>query len=220
VSGNFTHRSRDTLNAAAVLTSCCNKGSGMASRREAVARQIPRLRRYARALTRDDGEADDLIQDTLERALVRLDQWRDGDNPCKWMLSILHNLHVDSLRRQSRRPLHVGLENVGFSGSASAADGASGCDVDRALQHMSIGQRQVLLLVGVEGLTYAETAGVLGIPIGTVMSRLARGRGRLRLLMACEDALKGGQVASRRPRLAASRLPQGAAAWRPPPQRQ
>ena len=85
----------------------------MASRREAVVGQIPRLRRYARALTGDDGEADDLIQDTLERALVRLDQWRDGDNPCKWMFSILHNLHVDSLRRRSRRPLHVGLESVG-----------------------------------------------------------------------------------------------------------
>jgi RNA polymerase sigma-70 factor (ECF subfamily) len=192
----------------------------MASRREAVVRQIPSLRRYARALTRDDSEADDLIQDTLERALVRLDQWRGGDNPRKWMLSILYNLHVDGLRRQSRRPMHVGLENVGFSRSAAAADAASGCDVDRALQHMSAGQRQVLLLVGVEGLTYAETAGVLGIPIGTVMSRLARGRDRLRLLMACDGALSGGQVASRRSRLAASRRPQDAAAWRTPPQRQ
>jgi RNA polymerase sigma-70 factor (ECF subfamily) len=192
----------------------------MASRREAVVGQIPRLRRYARALTADEGEADDLIQDTLERALVRLDQWRDGDNPCKWMFSILHNLHVDSLRRRSRRPLHVGLESVGAAASAAAADGASGCDVDRALQHLNVGQREVLLLVGVEGFTYAETADVLDIPIGTVMSRLARGRDRLRLLMACDEALKGDRVALRRDKVAAGRLPPSAVAWRPPPQRQ
>jgi RNA polymerase sigma-70 factor (ECF subfamily) len=193
----------------------------MASRQEAVVRQIPRLRRYARALTGDDGETDDLIQDTLERALARIDQWRDGDNPCKWMLSILHNLHVDGLRRRSRRPLHVGLENVGLSSTAAAADSASGCDVDRALQLMSVGQRQVLLLVGVEGLTYAETADVLGIPIGTVMSRLARGRDRLRLLMACENGISDERAAVRRPRLAAGRLPpRSTPAWRAPRQRQ
>ena len=191
----------------------------MASRQEAVVGQIPRLRRYARVLTGDDGEADDLIQDTLERALLRLDQWRDGDTPCKWMFSILHNLHVDSLRRRSRRPLHVGLESVGAAASAAAADGASGCDVDRALQHLNVGQREVLLLVGVEGFTYAETADVLEIPIGTVMSRLARGRDRLRLLMTCEDGIKGDRVALR-PAKVAGRLSPSAAAWRPPPQRQ
>src|SRR5262245_44422678 len=100
----------------------------MAARQEAVLHQIRHLRRYARALTGDDGEADDLTQDTLERALVRLHQWRDDDNPCKWMLSILHNLYVDNERRKARRPLHVGLESVGAS-AAAAADGASGCDV-------------------------------------------------------------------------------------------
>ena len=187
----------------------------MASRREAVVRQIPRLRRYARALTGDDAEAEDLIQDTLERALLRLDQWREGEDPCKWMLSILHNLYVDGLRRRSRRPLHVGLESVGASTFAPAADGVSGGDVDRALQLLNVGQREVLLLAGVQGLTYAETADVLGIPIGTVMSRLARGRDRLRLLMACEEALKGDRAALRRTKLLPS-----AAAWRTPPQRQ
>ena len=83
------------------------------SRREAVTAEIPRLRRYARALLGDSSEADDLIQDTLERALARLDQWRDGDNPRKWLFSILHNLHVDGLRRKSRRPPHVGLDSLG-----------------------------------------------------------------------------------------------------------
>jgi RNA polymerase sigma-70 factor (ECF subfamily) len=158
-------------------------GSGVASRREVVAAEIPRLRRYARALTGDDSEADDLIQDTLERALARLDQWRDGANPCHWLFSILHNLHIDGLRRRSRRPLHLGLESVGADQSAAAADAVSGCDVDRALQLLSGQQREVLLLVGVQGLTYAEAANVLSIPIGTVMSRLARGRDRLRELM-------------------------------------
>jgi RNA polymerase sigma-70 factor (ECF subfamily) len=153
------------------------------SRREAVAAEIPRLRRYARALIGDDGEADDLIQDTLERALARLPQWREGDNPRKWLFSILHNLHIDGLRRRSRRPPHVGLESVGADQSEPAADGASSHDLDSALRHLSGDQRQVVLLVGLEGLSYAETAEVLKIPVGTVMSRLARGRDRLRTLM-------------------------------------
>jgi RNA polymerase sigma-70 factor, ECF subfamily len=153
------------------------------SRREAVAAEIPRLRRYARALLGDSSEADDLIQDTLERALARLDQWRDGDSPRKWLFSILHNLHVDGLRRKSRRPPHVGLDNLGADQSAPAADGVSGCDLDQALQLLTGDQREVVLLVGLEGLSYAETAQVLSVPIGTVMSRLARGRERLRSLM-------------------------------------
>jgi RNA polymerase sigma-70 factor (ECF subfamily) len=164
----------------------------VSSRRDAVAAEIPRLRRYARALVGDNGEADDLIQDTLERALARLDQWRDGDSPRKWLFSILHNLYVDGLRRKSRRPPHVGLDSLGVEQSAPAADGASGRDIDRALQLLSGEQRQVLLLVGLEGLSYAETAGVLDIPVGTVMSRLARGRGRLRALMGYEDGDRGG----------------------------
>jgi len=164
----------------------------LSSRRNAVAAEIPKLRRYARALTGDDGEADDLIQDTLERALARLGQWRDGDSPRKWLFSILHNLHVDGLRRKSRRPPHVGLDSVGADQSAPAADGASGRDLDRALQLLPSEQREVVLLVGLEGLSYAEAAEVLAIPVGTVMSRLARGRGRLRALMGYEGGYEGG----------------------------
>lgn len=169
----------------------------MSTRREAVTAEIPRLRRYARALVGDDGEADDLIQDTLERALARLDQWRDGDTPRKWLFSILHNLHVDGLRRKSRRPPHVGLDNVGVEHSAPAADGASSRDLDRALQLLSGEQRRVVLLIGLEGLSYAETAEILEIPVGTVMSRLARGRDRLRALMDY-DGDKTGRAALRR----------------------
>ena len=169
----------------------------MASRRDAVAAEIPRLRRYARALVGSNAEADDLIQDTLERALARLDQWRDGESPRKWLFSILHNLHVDGLRRKSRRPPPVGLDSLGPEQSAPAADGASGRDLDRALQQLSGEQREVVLLVGLEGLTYAETAEVLDIPVGTVMSRLARGRGRLRTLMDYEGGDKGGDTGGR-----------------------
>lgn len=169
----------------------------MLSRRDAVTAEIPRLRRYARALIGDDGEADDLIQDTLERAIGRLHQWREGDNPRKWLFSILHNLHVDGLRRRSRRPPHVGLDNVGVDQS-SPADGASGRDLDTALQLLSREQRQVVLLVGLEGLSYAETAEVLAIPVGTVMSRLARGRDRLRGLMDYEGGDKGSRTSLRR----------------------
>ena len=104
----------------------------LSSRREAVAAEIPRLRRYARALLGDDAEADDLIQDTLERALARLPQWRDGENPRKWLFSILHNLHVDGLRRKSRRPPHVGLESVGPDQFSPSVDGATGRDLDHA----------------------------------------------------------------------------------------
>ena len=170
----------------------------MASRRDAVAAEIPRLRRYARALTGDDGEADDLIQDTLERGLARLGQWREGESPRKWLFSILHNLHVDGLRRKSRRPPHVGLESLGIDQSSPAADGASGRDLDRALQHLSREQRQVVLLVGLEGLSYAEAAEVLDIPVGTVMSRLARGRDRLRGLMDYEGGGEDGRPSLRR----------------------
>jgi RNA polymerase sigma-70 factor, ECF subfamily len=169
------------------------------SRPEAVAAEIPRLRRYARALLGDSGEADDLIQDTLERAIGRLHQWREGDNPRKWLFSILHNLHVDHLRRKSRRPPHVGLDSLDTDpATVPAADGASGGDIDRALQMLSVEQRRVVLLVGLEGLSYAETAEVLDIPVGTVMSRLARGRERLRLLMDHGGGDRSGRAGLRR----------------------
>ena len=102
-----------------------------------------------------------------------------------------------STRRKSRRPPHVGLDNVGVEHSAPAADGASGRDLDQALQLLSGEQRRVVLLVGLEGLSYAETAEILEIPVGTVMSRLARGRDRLRSLMDY-DGDKNGRAQLRR----------------------
>lgn len=168
------------------------------SRQDAIAAEIPRLRRYARALIGDDGEADDLIQDTLERGIARIEQWREGENPRKWLFSILHNLHVDGLRRRSRRPLHVGLENVGAEQCEPPADTGTGRDLDKALQMLSLEQREVVLLVGLEGLSYLEAAEVLQVPVGTVMSRLARGRDRLRLLMDYRDGDRNGRSTLRR----------------------
>jgi RNA polymerase sigma-70 factor (ECF subfamily) len=168
------------------------------SRQDAIAAEIPRLRRYARALIGDDGEADDLIQDTLERGIARIEQWREGDNPRKWLFSILHNLHGDGLRRRSRRPLHVGLENVGAAQPEPPADTGTGRDLDKALQMLSREQREVVLLVGLEGLSYLEAAEVLQVPVGTVMSRLARGRERLRLLMDYRDGDRNGRSTLRR----------------------
>lgn len=147
--------------------------------------QIPALRRYAWALLRDRDAADDLVQDTLERAIAR---WplrrRDGDLRA-WLFTIQRNLFVTGLRERARRGAHLGdeaLEQV----AAEAAHPDSGLharDVLAGLDLLAEEQRSVLLLVGVEDLSYEEAARVLGVPLGTVMSRLSRGRERLRQVM-------------------------------------
>ena len=150
---------------------------------EAIAAEIPRLRRYARALVGREGEADDLVQDCLERAIVKIDLWRDGESPRRWLFTILHNIHVDRRRGLLRRPEVVELSDSIADPTASAAEGITKCEVSAALQKLPEEQRETVLLVGLEGLSYAETADVLGVPIGTVMSRLSRGRDRLRQLL-------------------------------------
>jgi len=147
-------------------------------RRQAIASEIPRLRRYARALLGDRGEPDDLVQECLVRALRRQRQWRRGESPRKWLFTILHNLYVDGVRATANRPGLVALDEAAtemHDGDPSAA-----IDIGRGLASLPVEQRQVVLLVGLEGLSYAEAADVLGVPIGTIMSRLARGRERLR----------------------------------------
>jgi RNA polymerase sigma-70 factor, ECF subfamily len=152
----------------------------------AIASEIPRLRRYARALSGSDTDADDLVQETLTRALTHLDQWQVDDSPRKWLFSILHNHFIDGVRRTSRRPTHLSIDAGDAILIDIGEDAGIRRDLDQGLQSLSESHRQVLLLVGLEGLTYAETAAVLNIPLGTVMSRLARARERLRLLMACD----------------------------------
>jgi RNA polymerase sigma-70 factor (ECF subfamily) len=151
---------------------------------------LPRLRRYARALTGERFAADDLVQDTLERALSRFAQFRLGTRLDAWLLTIMHNLFINQIRRQAAQPPHDPIDEafVEPAVAASQNDTLGLRDLDRALAQLPAEQREVLLLVSLEDLSYEETATVLGIPVGTVMSRLSRGRERLRALLAGEGA--------------------------------
>jgi RNA polymerase sigma-70 factor (ECF subfamily) len=142
---------------------------------------IPALRRYARALVRDRANADDLVQDCLERAISRWSQRRDGEVR-SWLFTILHNLAIDRFRQTKTRGPHVPIDDVGEDafGTAAVQDQTLMYqDVLNKLAHLPEDQRAVLLLVAVEDLSYAQAAKVLDIPVGTVMSRLARARERL-----------------------------------------
>lgn len=150
--------------------------------------QIPRLRRYAWALLGDHARADDLVQDTLERALSRLHLWRRGSDLRAWLFSIMHSIYVNEIRR-SRRWARVIIDGV-EPDSAPAAhhdEPMALHDMLSALARLPDEFRTVVLLVGLEEMSYYEAAKVLGIPVGTVMSRLARGRERLRALMSGEQ---------------------------------
>lgn len=152
---------------------------------------IPALRRYARALLRDRSAADDLVQDCLERAVSRWHQRRNEDDVRPWIFAILHNLAMTRLRRASRLPVHVALQDVGGTPlvlEAPQEDRLRYRDLLSGLSKLSEDQRTVLLLVTVEELSYAEAARVLGVPIGTVMSRLSRARERLFRLMSADPA--------------------------------
>lgn len=143
---------------------------------------IPRLRRYARALMGERAGADDLVQDTVERGWLKLASWRRGSDMRAWLFAIMHNLHADQLRRPALRT--VALDDDAAPPCAPpGADPLALRDMDAALALLPAEQREVLLLVALEEMTYEEVAGALGIPLGTVMSRLSRGRERLRLLM-------------------------------------
>ena len=155
-----------------------------ADRRNAIAAEVPRLMRYASALVRDRSLAEDLVHDCVARALANLASWRDGDNPRRWLFTILHNLHVDRVRARMRAPAHVSLEDghIGDTGMR-IGDDTTRREIDSALAALPLEQRQCVLLIGLEGLTYAEAALVLDVPVGTVMSRLCRGREKLRDLL-------------------------------------
>ena len=143
---------------------------------------IPRLRRYARAPVGERAAADDLVQDTLERALNKFHLWKRGTDLRAWLFTVMHNVHVNQVR--SRREL-LTLDAEALELPVRAAHDASleARDVERALLRLPVEQREVLLLVVLEDLSYDEAAAALSIPIGTVMSRLSRGREKLRALM-------------------------------------
>ena len=148
---------------------------------------IPRLRRYARALTGERSAADDLVQDTLERAWIKLHLWRTGSDLRAWLFTIMHNVHVNQVRsRASATTLPLDDDLPDSPVRPTQADMLEVRDIDTALKRLPVAQREVLLLVALEHLSYQETADALGIPIGTVMSRLARARERLRLMLSGE----------------------------------
>ena len=144
---------------------------------------IPALRRYARALARDADIADDLVQDTLVRAL-RSERLFLGGEIRNWLFTILTNLNRNRLRALSRRPQHAPLEDA--DAAEVARPEAGGRDIARALASLGEDQRVALLLVVLEGLSYREVADVQGVPIGTVMSRLARARVQIKAYLEGE----------------------------------
>jgi RNA polymerase sigma-70 factor (ECF subfamily) len=144
--------------------------------RQQIEATIPALRRYARALTRDAETADEIVQDTLVRALRSEHLFHGGDMRA-WLYTILTNLNRNRLRSLSRRPT---LTPIKDNDAAMMGPEAGGRDISRALDDLAEDQRAALLLVVLEGLTYREVADVQGVPIGTVMSRLARARTQIR----------------------------------------
>ena len=148
---------------------------------------LPRLRRFARGLARHASDADDLCQAAIERALKSRDQWQQGTRLDSWMYRITRNLWIDERRAADRRgvqtPIDEAVVQVAGDGVAEVEAGALRGNVDGAMARLPDEQREVVILVLVEGYAYREAAEILEVPIGTVTSRLARGREALMHLL-------------------------------------
>jgi len=142
---------------------------------------IPRLRRYARALVGERAGADDLVQDTLERAWAKLHLYRRGTDLRAWLFTVMHNVHVNRVR--ATRLVDPLEDEMPELTQRAQLDALELRDLDRAIARLPADQRAVLLLVTLEEMSYDEVARTLGIPIGTVMSRLSRAREKLRAMM-------------------------------------
>ena len=187
----------------------------MADIHRSIEAEIPRLRRYARALARDVAGADDLVQDCLARALEKLHLWQEGTDLRAWLFTILHNQYVNQVRRAVREGAAVGLSETEPMLAQAPHQGKSLelRDLERAIAKLPDEQRSVVLLVGLEGMRYEEVAEILDIPIGTVRSRLSRGREALRRLIGIvpdrqAEIMMAGPAALRR---ASQRFPYRAA---------
>jgi RNA polymerase sigma-70 factor (ECF subfamily) len=145
---------------------------------------IPRLRRFARTLTRDPHDADDVVQIALERALSRLDQWHRDARLDSWLFKIVRNAWIDEVRSRGRRDRVFAGEEAGEHVGVDAMAGQTDLlSVQSAMAMLPEEQRTTVSLVLVEGLSYQEAADVLGIPVGTLTSRLARARDALQILL-------------------------------------
>jgi RNA polymerase sigma-70 factor, ECF subfamily len=155
--------------------------------REQIVTLLPRLRRFARNLTRSPHDADDVVQIAVERALTRSDQWRSDARLDSWMFKIVRNAWIDELRSRGRRDKLFLAEEAGdHIGVDSMARETEMLSVQAAMARLPEDQREAVSLVLVEGLPYKEAAGVLDVPIGTLTSRLARGREALQALLGPE----------------------------------
>ena len=150
--------------------------------RHQIVEQLPGLRRYARVLTGNDWAADDLVQDTLERACRKWLLWRSGSDLRAWLFTLMHNLYLNQQRVAAPLPM-LDIDTLASSLQAPEAPHEATRDLERCLQQLPAEQRAVLLLVTLEDMDYAEVARVLQVPVGTVMSRLSRARTRLKELM-------------------------------------
>ena len=177
----------------------------MSDFRDLIEREIPRLRRYARALTRSADRADDLVQETLLRAVAKAHLWQQGTDIRAWLFTIMHNQYVNMVRRAIREEATIDIEQMSSSLVATTDPTASRQlrELERALGRLPGDQREVILLVGLEGLSYEAAAQILGVPVGTVRSRLSRGRDALRRLMDLEGPNSESAVARKREALAA-----------------
>jgi RNA polymerase sigma-70 factor (ECF subfamily) len=188
--------------------------------RQKIEAHIPGLRRYARALTRDVVAADDLVQECLTRALSKLHFWREGTDLRAWLFTILHNQHVNHVRRAIRTGATIELDETWpqLSWAATQDKRLELRDLDRALGQLPAEQRAVILLVGLEGMSYDEVGIVLEVPVGTVRSRLSRGRLALRQLMDAEPDQRAQRSATKIRTLCKETLPSPAGTqWSAPP---
>jgi RNA polymerase sigma-70 factor (ECF subfamily) len=154
--------------------------------------EIPRLRRYAYALLRNPINADDLVQETLVRALAKAHLWQKGTNLRAWLFTMLHHLHVNTVRKAARIGEVIPIEdavNLGREPSQTTVIELN--ELKRAMMRLPEEQRAALLLIGLEGMHYGEVAAIVEVPVGTVRSRLSRARAALREMLDAGDRKPG-----------------------------
>lgn len=158
---------------------------------QAIVAHIPALRRYARSLTGDAWAADDLVQDTLERACSKWRLWSVGSDLRAWLFAVMHNLFMNQLQRSAAQAGRTAVDIAEVAAELIAPDAGWGqaMDLQRCVLRLPPEQRAVLLLVALEDMSYAEVAHITKTPMGTVMSRLSRARERLQMLL--EEPARG-----------------------------